>query len=75
MLGILFIAIGAIALVYGALTVLGIVGTDTHKDSEFDKKLFSDKNRYFIGRYWAGLQGVIAGIGFIALGAALYLMK
>jgi len=75
MLGIVFMVIGVIALAYGALTVLGIINTDTQRDSEMDKKMLSEKNRYFIGRYWAGFQGVIAGVGFIALGVALYFLK
>jgi hypothetical protein len=40
-----------------------------------DKRLFSDKNRYFIGRYWAGVQGIIAGIGAIGLGLILHFAK
>lgn len=75
MIGIVFLVIGIIALAYGGLIALGIIKTDTPNDSEFDKKLFSGKNRYFIGRYWAGLKGIIAGAAFIALGLILYFVK
>jgi hypothetical protein len=37
------------------------------KDSEFDKRLFSRKSRYFFGRYWSGLHGVIGGMASTVL--------
>jgi branched-subunit amino acid permease len=75
MVSLLIIIIGVLAFVYGTLTVLGIIKTDVRSDSTADKKLLSEKNRYFIGRYWAGFQGIIAGVGFIALGLALHFAK
>jgi hypothetical protein len=50
------------------LSVLGRTKQDLSKDTELDKKIFSEKSRYFIGRYYAGFQFVIAGLGAIALG-------
>jgi branched-subunit amino acid permease len=69
------IIVGVLAFLYGALTVLGIIHAEVHNDSTADKKLLSETNRCFIGRYWAGFQGVIAGAGFIALGLALHFAK
>ncbi len=37
-----------------------------------DKKLLSKETRYFIGRYYAGFQATIAGLGAIALGLIIY---
>jgi hypothetical protein len=75
MLSLLFIIIGVLSFMYGASTVLGIINSDVRSDSAADKKLLSEKNRYFIGRYWAGFQGMIAGVGFVALGLVLHFAK
>jgi hypothetical protein len=75
MLAFFLIVAGIIPLVYGTLTVLGFAKTDTGNASEMDRKLFSDYNRYFISRYWGGVQGIIAGIGAIVLGLILHFAK
>jgi len=49
MLGIVFMVIGVIALAYGVLTVLGIINTDTRRDSEMDKKMLSEKTGISLG--------------------------
>jgi hypothetical protein len=72
---IAIIIIGVFAFIYGALTALGVINPDVRSDSAADKKLLSENHRYFIGRYWAGFQGMIAGVGFIALGLALHFAK
>ena len=72
MTGILFIILGFTGLIYGVLKISGIKKEDISKDSELDKKLLSEKSRYFIGRYWVGSQSVIIGIGAIILGLILY---
>jgi hypothetical protein len=40
-----------------------------------DKRLISEKNRYFIGRYLAEVKFIIGGLGAIALGVALYFVR
>lgn len=72
MLAIFFVIIGVTMFLHGILKMAGIVKEDISKDSEFDKKHLSEKSRYFIGRYWAGSQAIIAGIGAIGLGLILY---
>jgi len=59
---------GVVSLVYGLLNVSGKTQNDVTKDSALDKKLLSEKNRHFIGRYYAGSQIIIAGLGAILLG-------
>jgi hypothetical protein len=71
-MAIFFIVAGVVAFVYGAMTALGVIKTDISKDSSYDKKYLSQKSRYFIGRYWSGMQGMIAGIGAVGLGLILY---
>lgn len=71
-MAIFLITVGIISLIYGFLSVFGRIKEDISKDSEMDKKLFSKKTRYFIGRYYAGFQFIIAGFGAIALGLILY---
>lgn len=72
---IFFIVVGIAGVLYGALTFFGHIKTDVSRSSEMDKKLLSEKNRYFIGRYLSGFQFVIAGLGAIALGIILYISK
>ena len=67
--------VGIIPLVYGTLTLFGVVKADTRDDSEMDRRLFSGNNRYFIRRYWGGVQGIIAGTGFIVLGLIPHFAK
>jgi hypothetical protein len=67
----LLILFGLIIFTHGVLKVSGIVKEDVTKDSELDKKMLSEKNRYFIGRYYAGSQAIIAGLGAILLGLIL----
>jgi hypothetical protein len=69
------VIVGVLSFTYGTMIALGIIRTDIHKDSKADEELLSENNRYFIGRYWAGFQGMIAGVGFIALGLALHFAK
>ena len=66
------IVAGVVSLIYGIFNVLGRTKNDLTKDSEMDKKLFSNKTRYFIGRYYAGLQFIAAGLGAILLGLILF---
>ena len=72
---IIFILIGITMFVYGVLRIAGINIRDISKDSEFDKKFLSEKNRYFVARYWAGSMFTIAGFGAMALGFILYISK
>jgi len=71
-MSILIIIAGIVSLIYGLLNVFGFTKQDTSKDSETDKKLLSEKSRYFIGRYFAGFQFIIAGLGAIILGLVMY---
>jgi uncharacterized membrane protein YphA (DoxX/SURF4 family) len=66
------IFVGVAMLVHGVLKITGLVKEDISKDSDLDKKIFSARSRYFIGRYYAGFQAVIAGLGAIALGLIIY---
>lgn len=70
---VFLIAIGVVSLIYGLLKITGLKREDTSKDTEFDKKALSEKSRYFLGRYYAGIQGIIGGMGLIVLGLILYL--
>ena len=67
-MAIFLIIAGIVSLIYGILNALGQTKNDLNKDSEIDKKLFSKKTRHFIGRYYAGLQFIVAGLGAIVLG-------
>jgi hypothetical protein len=69
------IVIGAIIFIYGILKFAGFIKEDLSKDSEFDKKFLSKKNRYFVGRYWAGSMFITAGLGAMAFGLILYFSK
>jgi hypothetical protein len=40
-------------------------------DSEMDKRLMSKETRYFMGRYYAGIQFMGAGLGAVLLGLIL----
>jgi hypothetical protein len=71
-MSILLVVGGIASLVYGTLTVLGVTNNDLSKDSDLDKKLLSENTRYFIGRYYAGFQFIIGGLGAIALGLIIY---
>jgi len=64
--------VGVISFFYGLFSVFGIIKEDTSKDSEMDKKLLSEETRYFIGRYYAGSQFIMVGIGTVVLGYILY---
>jgi len=75
MLAFCLIIGGLIPLLYGTLTVLGVLKIDTRYDSKMDRKMFSDYNRYFISRYWGGMQGIIGGIGLIVLGLILHFAR
>lgn len=50
-MSILLVLGGIASLCYGTLTVLGITNNDLSKDSDLDKKLLSERSRYFLGRY------------------------
>jgi len=63
---------GIASLVYGTMTVLGVTNNDLSKDSDLDKKLLSEKSRYFLGRYYTGFKFITAGAGAIALGLIIY---
>lgn len=71
-MSIFLILAGTASLIYGVLNILGRTKNDLAKDSELDKKVFSEKTRYFLGRYYAGLQFMAAGLGAILLGLIIY---
>lgn len=71
-MAILLIVFGVVSFVYGLLSVLGCTKNDLSKDSELDKNLYSKETRYFISRYVGGLKFIIAGLGAILLGLAIY---
>ena len=71
-MAILLIVAGIVSLIYGILNILGRTKNDVSKDSEMDKKLMSEKTRYFMGRYYAGIQFMGAGLGAILLGLIFY---
>jgi hypothetical protein len=71
-MSLFLILIGAAMLIHGIRKITGLVREDISKDSEMDKKLLSKETRYFIGRYYAGFQATIAGLGAIALGLIIY---
>ena len=71
-MSILLVLGGIVSLVYGTLTVLGVTNNDLSKDSDLDKKLLSEKSRYFLGRYYTGFKFISAGAGAIALGLIIY---
>lgn len=64
---------GCALLVRGLLRVFGVLPTSIEGDSEQDKRLFSETNRYFIGRYWSGAQEAIAGFGLIGFAIIMLL--
>jgi hypothetical protein len=71
-MAIFLVVAGIGSLIYGLLNILGLTKTDVSKDSDMDKKLMSEETRYFIGRYFAGIQLTAAGLGAIALGLIIY---
>jgi hypothetical protein len=71
-MSILLVVGGIASLVYGTMTVLGVTNNDLSKDSDLDKKLLSEKSRYFLGRYYTGFKFITAGAGAIALGLIIY---
>jgi hypothetical protein len=71
-MAIFLILAGIVSLIYGGLNILGLTKNDVSKDSEMDKKLMSEETRYFIGRYYAGIQFMGAGLGAIALGLIIH---
>ncbi len=73
MLAIIILVTGAMIFLYGVLISFGFIKTDVSGDSEIDKKLLTEKERYFWGRYNAGLQLIAAGAVAIFLGVTLYL--
>ena len=68
--GLAFIAV--YFLVSGVRT-LSNKNVDIEHDSSLSKKLLSPYNRYWIGRYYAGLSGIGAGFAFMALAVILFL--
>jgi len=74
-MSLVFLVAGLACLIYGVMKVTGIKTEDTSMDSDLDKRLMSERTRYFIGRYWAGVQLISAGLGAIALAAALYFLR
>lgn len=73
MWGIIILIVGVVLVVYGSLITFGFIKTDISKNSEFDKKLISKKDRYFLGRYNDGIQFIIAGLVAIFIGLVIYL--
>jgi hypothetical protein len=71
-MAILLIVGGITSACYGILNIAGRTKNDVTKDSEMDKRLLSEKTRRFIGRYYAGIQFLTAGVGAIVLGLILY---
>jgi hypothetical protein len=71
-MAIFLILAGTVSFTYGLLNILGLTKTYVSKDSDMDKKLMSEETRYFIGRYFAGIQLTAAGLGAIALGLIIY---
>jgi hypothetical protein len=67
-MAIFLILAGIVSFIYGVLNILGLTKNDVSKDSEMDKKLMSKKTRYFMGRYYAGVQFMGAGFAAILLG-------
>jgi hypothetical protein len=75
MMGIIITIIGIITFVWGFRVTFGFIKTDISKDPEIDKKLLSERSRYFLGRYSAGIELMAAGAGAIFLGIVLFLTK
>jgi hypothetical protein len=71
-MAIVLIIGGIGSVIYGILSVLGRTNNDISKDSELDKKLLSEKSRYFMHRYYAGFQAIMAGACAIALGLIIH---
>jgi hypothetical protein len=71
LLPLFFIVFGMAGFINGLMKVTGIKREDISKDSKWDKKHLSPETRYFIGRYYAGFQGVVGGVAAIALGLIL----
>lgn len=72
MLSIILATVGVGVFIYGFLITFGFIKTDVSKDSDMDKRLMSEKSRYFIGRYNSGIQFMMAGAAAAFLGAILY---
>ena len=70
-MALVLVVAGIVSFVYGVLTLLGRT-KNWSEDSELDKKLFSERSRYLLSRYYGGLRFLIAGAGAIALGLMLY---
>lgn len=75
MVAFLIIILGFTGLIYGVLKISDIKKEDISRDSDLDKKLLSEKSRYFLGRYWLGFQSIIVGVAAITLGLILYLSQ
>jgi hypothetical protein len=71
-MSIFFIVAGVISFAYGLLTMTGLKKHDISKDSEFDKKVLSERDRYIIGRYIGPFKLIAAGLGAISLGLILH---
>jgi hypothetical protein len=67
------IVIGIGLLVYGIAIVFGFIKTDISKDSRADKIVFSERSRYLIARYNAGIGFIVSGLAITLLGAAILL--
>jgi hypothetical protein len=74
-MAIFLILAGTVSFIYGLLNILGLTKTDVSRDSDMDKKLMSKETRYFISRYFAGIQFIGAGLGAIALGLIIYFSR
>jgi len=72
---IFFIIIGIIFFSFGFSVLFGFIKKDISKDNDISKKLFSERERYFMGRYSPGIWFGVVGIMFVILGVVIYFHK
>jgi hypothetical protein len=71
-MAVILIGAGILSFIYGILTLVGRT-KNWAEDSEVDEKLFSQRSRYFLSRYYGGFRFLIAGVGAMVLGLILFM--
>ena len=71
---LLLIIIGVVFIITSIRTLLNKL-PDMEHDTALSKRLLSPYTRYWIGRYYAGFNGILAGVTLLAMAIILYLSK
>jgi hypothetical protein len=72
---IVILMIAGIALSWIGVKTLLDKSPDIERDSKLDKWLFSSHTRYFLGRYYAGGQLLMAGLFCFVAAFIVYIAK